>query len=170
MLWWLASVITVTVSRARLNETFYEFLLECLHKSTAFCFTIAAPFDTYDGATVCTVCREPVLACTRCREELDHVFYCEDHTQLKGIYFHYVDAFTSEDLAKQADQLRNLEKLPQSRHQRRTLRKQITRLENRQKEIKEGKIDPTDNLRTPPCRTCFARSCKGNCWGFHGKH
>eukprot|EP01138_Halocafeteria_seosinensis_P013998 gb/GECG01014294.1/.p1 GENE.gb/GECG01014294.1/~~gb/GECG01014294.1/.p1 ORF type:complete len:201 (+),score=12.03 gb/GECG01014294.1/:1-603(+) len=132
------------------------------------CCSCKCPYDTYDGATVCTVCREPVLCCEACRKTLDYVYYCEDHTHLTGIYYTYIDHFDLHELKRQSQKLRERYNQEQSRNKRRTIQKQIAKLQKREKELEIDGTRPSPRLQIPPCRTCEKMECTGECWGFHG--
>ena len=107
------------------------------------------------GYIVCTVCRMPVLVCPNCVRENPYPgeYYCTRHRDLKGIYFTVLQDFSEEELKTQRKALQAmlskcLEKSPKvktsseepvistgntplttSKNRRRTLRKQINRID-----------------------------------------
>ena len=203
------------------------------------CFECKDPFDKIDGSTVCTVCRDHVLVCTKCKLECKNVYYCNNHLYLKGVYYYFIEQFSiqelqiqmkeltkiheqmlviddnnsrrsknksnmllskrnvikktkdcidekegykvaikaSEDIVKPPNPKRlkkniNKEKRKQGtkkyKNKRRTVMKQIIKLQKRIGDLKNGTCAIDTNEK---CRTCMkdTQLCNGECWGFWQK-
>lgn len=93
---------------------------------------------------MCTVCRIPLLVCQQCIDtnKYPSEYYCQRHRQLKYIYFSIIESFTIDELNSQISNLFDVLKLPQyeqtrsNRSRRKTILKQIERLNLRIDELK----------------------------------
>ncbi|KAL7449017.1 hypothetical protein ACHAWC_001123, partial [Mediolabrus comicus] len=133
------------------------------------CIECNNPYDEISGANLCTVCRDLLLICPSCRDKLDE-FHCERHQTWKNAYFTFLERYTTEQLQYQKDKLQVLhDSCPPKKHKnvRKTLRKQMNKIDTRINDIVEGKavVEPNAKRR---CRTCFESNdiCDGRCWGF----
>eukprot|EP00929_Paragymnodinium_shiwhaense_P095584 TRINITY_DN56793_c0_g1_i1.p1 TRINITY_DN56793_c0_g1~~TRINITY_DN56793_c0_g1_i1.p1 ORF type:complete len:484 (+),score=77.92 TRINITY_DN56793_c0_g1_i1:75-1526(+) len=135
------------------------------------CSECAKPWGKHHGGRVCCVCRALVLVCDDCDASSRHgEYYCSDHTELRGVYYYFVDAFGVEDLERQAEALRArlaLEVGPKRKKKRDTLRKKLEQVTARLEVLREA---PEAGYPTPPrrCRACTSPydECPGACWGF----
>jgi len=149
------------------------------------CQYCSNPYDVFHHDVNCTVCREPVLACSSCRqlivdkhrdlrsershaeqEETRPEYHCGDHFHLKDCYYTDLSGFAKEELEAQNVELEkhmnNLEALGKSgKQKRRTLRKQIEKITAQL----NGETNPAVDSG---CRHCGRMDCSGRCWGFHG--
>jgi predicted sulfurtransferase/23S rRNA-/tRNA-specific pseudouridylate synthase len=132
------------------------------------CLYCEAPFDQFDAKCVCTVCREPLLACSQCRGRPE--FHCQQHFHLRTCYFSSLDRFTVDELKAHLDVLRTfLSEIAVGRkfkQKRKTLLKQCQRILDRIQEMSESKSSPSEPQEI--CRNCGSESCTGKCWGFFG--
>ena len=88
------------------------------------------PNAELSGDRVCAVCRDAVIVCDPCRKKKLGVYFCSVHENLEGVYFPFLEHFSTEDLQQQ---IKVIEKLCQSpafsgkscRNQRRKLNKQV---------------------------------------------
>lgn len=154
-------------------------------KATAIigkCIYCKHPHDTFSPENVCTVCREPVLVCSKCKTDLEEKqlcsgpeFHCEEHFHLASCYFTNLSGFSIDDLGKQLEELNaHLDPLlalkRKGKQRRKSLRKQINKVESYMKNLEEN--GPSDNnfslLAATVCRHCGSSSCDQKCWGFHG--
>ncbi|KAL3781776.1 hypothetical protein HJC23_009206 [Cyclotella cryptica] len=159
------------------------------------CFYCNQPHDKFLPENICTVCREPVLVCSKCDAELfrkqrmlrgmddsnlndkePHIrieLHCEDHFQLKTCYYTSLYGFSMQELNEQIEQLQMQSKQfegigKKGKQRRRTLRKQIEKIEAYIKTMDvSGSTRFQDELK---CRNCGSIECDANCWGFHGGH
>jgi predicted sulfurtransferase/23S rRNA-/tRNA-specific pseudouridylate synthase len=134
------------------------------------CIACSLPYDEFNPACVCTVCREPVLACKDCQESLME-YHCRQHAHLSTCYFSNLECFTAPQLLEQLHCLENLhEEIAVGRkfkHKRKTLEKQMVRIRSHldQKHNGAGANGPAS---LSSCRHCGDVECIGRCWGFHG--
>jgi predicted sulfurtransferase len=135
------------------------------------CIECNIPYDEISGANLCSVCRDLILICPSCRDKL-HEFHCERHQRWKDVYFTFLERFTIEELEKQKEGLQSLHDsfyLPAKKHKnvRKTLRKQMEKIDARVNDIKDGNAVVEQNAKRR-CRTCFESDdiCDGRCWGF----
>lgn len=106
-------------------------------------------------------------------------WFCEEHADLRGMYFHFLDGFSAEALIAQQEGLQaRLAQLPNkdfavrpgeaavdSRQRRYTVTKQLARIQKRLKELEHGA--PLRDPQLPfQCRCCGKNGCNGQCWGF----
>jgi tRNA pseudouridine31 synthase len=137
------------------------------------CISCKNAFDTFDPRFVCTVCREPVLICLSCRETVSE-FHCKNHDHLKTCYFSSLMTFGDEELIRQQTELlghlRQIAVGRSFRQKRKTLAKQISRIEKRLQDLSsnEGPSSTSDPSNQARCRSCNRYECDGKCWGFHG--
>jgi len=135
------------------------------------CIECYRPYDEISGANLCAVCRDLILICPSCRNRL-HEFHCDRHQSWKHAYFTFLERFTSDELQTQKEKLQLLHDysyLPAAKHKnvRKTLRKQMEKIDARLNDLKEGNAIVEQNARRR-CRTCFESDniCDGRCWGF----
>lgn len=134
------------------------------------CIECETPYDQLSGAHLCTVCRDLLLICPNCRENL-YEYHCERHRAWKHSYFTFLDTFTIEELHKQSEKLQQLydSYVPPKEHKnvRRTLKRQIDKVTDRINELTSSSVELETNAKRR-CRTCFETSeiCDGLCWGF----
>jgi tRNA pseudouridine synthase 9 len=152
------------------------------------CMYCGKPHDTFLPENVCTVCREPVLVCPNCVDDLRNKqsilrgledkqnmrveFHCEDHFQAKTCYYTSLIGFTALELNDQIQQLQLYTKQfegigKKGKQKRRTIRKQIEKIEAFIK-AKEGGVRSMEFETELQCRNCGSSTCSGGCWGFHG--
>lgn len=105
-----------------------------------------------------------------CRAE----YHCQDHFHLSTCYFTSLYGFERNELRKQVEELqlhsKELEGLgKKGKQRRRTLRKQIDKIEASMKdESCDVKGESTGLQSGMLCRHCGSPACSSNCWGFHG--
>merc|ERR1711924_562182 len=113
-----------------------------------------------------------VLVCDSCDSTSPHgEYWCSDHADFRGVYFHFVDRFSVSELQQQSRALGKLmaiEQGPKRKNRRTTLRKKQEQVDCRIAELCRMQVlDPTP---IPPrrCRACFQpySECPGECWGF----
>ena len=143
------------------------------------CIYCKSPHDTFNPENICTVCREPVLCCNKCKLDLGEKqlcpgpeFHCEEHFHLASCYFTNLSGFTVDDLSKQIEELNAhldpLLKLKKKGKQRRkSIRKQINKVEAFRDNLLENGPSNCSSTATV-CRHCGSTSCDKKCWGFHG--
>lgn len=134
------------------------------------CIECAMPFDQLCGSRVCTVCRDLVLVCPKCRTSLRE-YHCQRHSKWKACYFTFLEIFSLEQLYEQHVQLEAIRDslVPAARHKniRRTLARKIEKVGNQIEDIKIG--NTTSRPDAPRrCRSCAEPHtvCDGRCWGF----
>ena len=145
---------------------------------------------------VCCVCREPILACSKCQRELSEKqrqlrgleplrdgdntndiacrteYHCETHFHLKSCYFTSLIGLSKSELEQQLQQLQSYHKElegtgKKGKQKRRTLRKQIEKIQTYMKQSSSSnELVPFENVMT--CRHCGTLECNSDCWGFHG--
>lgn len=134
------------------------------------CIECETPYDEISGSRLCTVCRDLVLVCPECQANLRE-FHCRRHSEWKHCYFTFVEVFDAEELATQKKQLEEIrESLSppgEYRNVRRTLMRQITKIDNRLALLASGEVK-VDRDAPRRCRTCMKPNteCDGRCWGF----
>eukprot|EP00163_Fabomonas_tropica_P004100 TRINITY_DN1362_c0_g1_i2.p1 TRINITY_DN1362_c0_g1~~TRINITY_DN1362_c0_g1_i2.p1 ORF type:complete len:371 (+),score=83.69 TRINITY_DN1362_c0_g1_i2:61-1173(+) len=109
------------------------------YKVKGKCQYCTKPWDNFRPDGVCTVCHNLLLVCDTCAEGL-HEFHCMDHWHLRKHYFTFVQGFSAEELRQQRQALQTLldSEEFQGHHmkqKRKTLRKQIEKLDARLKEM-----------------------------------
>ncbi|CAJ1914953.1 unnamed protein product [Cylindrotheca closterium] len=134
------------------------------------CIYCKTKFDKISGNRICTVCRDLVLVCDEC-QKTHREYHCKLHLDWKDCYFTFLEVYASDELKKQLSGLKVLAESDLSRNTKRTLRKQISKLEQRMKDLENGsaQIDRDAHRR---CRTCREPDliCDGLCWGFWKAH
>lgn len=134
------------------------------------CVECAAPFDEISGSRLCTVCRDLVLVCPKCQSSLRE-YHCRRHSVWKHCYFTFLEVFDADELRSQKVQLEELRESMNTpgkyKNMRRTLMRQIKKVENRLNELECGKAK-ADREAPRRCRTCMKIDdvCDGRCWGF----
>mmetsp|Transcript_33619 Transcript_33619/g.100237 ORF Transcript_33619/g.100237 Transcript_33619/m.100237 type:complete len:1186 (-) Transcript_33619:149-3706(-) len=153
------------------------------------CLYCSSPHDEFDPSVVCTVCREPVLACDSCRRPSPRddtasdaansnapapkEYHCSDHFHLRRCYFTDLSAYTADELRSQLAGLEEqLDKIAVGRRhkgRRKSLHRQMERVRVRLEELLgSSSKDGSDKGAATVCRNCGDVECKGDCWGFHG--
>jgi rhodanese-related sulfurtransferase len=134
------------------------------------CIECTSPFDEISGSRLCTVCRDLVLVCETCQNNLRE-YHCRRHSGWKKFYFTFLEVFSRDELECQRNALLSLRNtcVPVKEHKnvRKTLSRQIAKVTIRIKLLENGdaKVDQDAPCR---CRTCMGPStvCDGKCWGF----
>lgn len=137
-------------------------------KVVGTCYSCDEPFDSLCGDRVCTVCRDVLLVCDKCRVKLSGEYHCELHRNVESCYFTYLDVFTPEELEKQKEGLqKEWDALLGNKNKRRTIRKQIDRVEQRLAQLVSGEAKVASREEVGiRCRNCGTVDCEGRCWGF----
>lgn len=141
------------------------------------CSECCGPWDTHHGGRVCCVCRALVLVCDTCDTASAHgEYYCADHADLRGVYFHFTSSFGAEALEAQLSGLRTLlarELGPKRKNRRTTLRKKVEQVEARLQLLRDQAESTAASAGAEPpllrrCRACEKpyAECPGACWGF----
>lgn len=134
------------------------------------CIECQMPYDTLCGSHVCTVCRDLVLICPTCQQNLRE-YHCRRHANWKDCYFTFLEVFNLNELQNQKDKLHSMREsmLPASAYKnlRRTLARQMDKISNHMKKLETGEIQ-VNRAAPRRCRTCASPStiCNGCCWGF----
>jgi predicted sulfurtransferase len=133
------------------------------------CIECQLPYDELSGANLCTVCRDLILVCQKCRESKNE-YHCNRHQSWKNAYFTFLDGFAIDELEKQStelQQIRDSYEPKEAKNVRRTLRKQIEKVRHRINELNDGSAQ-IETSKKRRCRTCFESVdiCDGLCWGF----
>ena len=100
-------------------------------------------------------------------------WFCEEHERLKGAFFTFLEDFPLEHLMQQITALKTLRAefghgtdfTDDPRQRRRTLDKQIKRVQARIDSLAEGRA-VVNSVQVRRCRSCRKIGCPGNCWGF----
>ena len=137
------------------------------HQVVGKCFKCSADFDELSGSRICSVCRDLVLVCTTCQAELRE-YHCRRHAEWKA-YYTFLEVFDKTELESQRASMQDLleRHSEYSKHVRKTLRKQIKKINDRLAEVEKN---PELVVRNAPrrCRSCRETEdiCNGLCWGF----
>lgn len=148
------------------NDDSYEVVGHCVECND--------PFDELCGSRVCTVCRDLVLVCAMCRSNGSlREYHCKRHSAWKESYFSFLDIFNTNELEAQRNVLRALkDEASTAKNVRRTLTRQINKVESRIRGIEDGSLSVNKNAPRR-CRSCQEPlgedSCDGKCWGFWRK-
>ena len=136
------------------------------HDVVGKCVACEAAFDELSGSRICTVCRDPLLVCPTCQEELRE-YHCRRHKPWKECYYTFLEVFGSEHLVWQRKDLLTLRDSLTNKNMRRTLMRQVEKIDARLRDLHSGvaKVEPNAPRR---CRTCMdpKSKCDGLCWGF----
>ena len=153
------------------------------------CYNCNTKFDELDGEAVCTVCRDMVLVCHTCRPVLKYQYHCNRHLHLSTCYYTDLNGFNATELLEQQNQLQEIltemekvikKDLKKTKNQRRTIRKQIEKLNVELTQRKSGgggainsnssssssSSSNSDTTTESKCRTCGKTTCAGKCWGI----
>lgn len=140
------------------------------------CSECSNPWDVHHGGRVCCVCRALVLVCDSCDAASMHgEYWCSEHAELRGIYFHFVDSFGLDQLLIQKTGLEERIRLSavgaRGKNRRNTLRKKLQQIDGRIARLcaeLEHATDADENLVVRRCRACERpyKDCPGECWGF----
>jgi predicted sulfurtransferase len=130
------------------------------------CINCKDQFDELSGSRICSVCRDLVLVCPNCQNSLRE-YHCKLHSTWKEFYFTFLEVFDSTELKYQIDGLETVLVKVTSKNIKRTLRKQITKVQERINALQNGTAQ-VDRNATRRCRTCREPDevCDGLCWGF----
>ncbi|KAL3945029.1 MAG: hypothetical protein SGBAC_000886 [Bacillariaceae sp.] len=134
------------------------------------CIYCSATFDEISGSRICTVCRDLVLVCKDC-QKARREYHCKVHLGWKHCYYTFLEFYDRSELKNQLSGLKAIVESDLSRNTKRTLRKQITKIEQRINDLENGsaQVERGAPLR---CRTCREPDtiCDGLCWGFWKAH
>jgi hypothetical protein len=142
----------------------------CDYDVVGRCVECTTPYDELCGSRLCTVCRDLVLVCPTCQKSLRE-YHCQRHSVWKLCYFTFLEIFDIEQLTNQLIALKafHTELLPATKQKnvRRTLARQIEKVEAQIQDIKAGKTTVRPNA-PKRCRYCLEPNtiCNGLCWGF----
>jgi predicted sulfurtransferase len=130
-------------------------------------------FDELCGSRVCTVCRDLVLVCDMCRSNGSlREYHCKRHCAWKKAYFSFLEIFDADELKGQRNALLTLRDEPSiAKNVRRTLTRQINKVDSRIRGIEDGSLS-VDRNAPRRCRSCqepLGEGCDGKCWGFWRK-
>jgi hypothetical protein len=134
------------------------------------CVHCTSQFDEICGSRVCTVCRDLVLVCPTCQSTLRE-YHCRRHCLWKECYFTFLEIFDVDELKEHVCRLKEARAtlMPSSAHrnQRRTLSRQIVKVDEHISKLEAGTLIANPNAPRR-CRTCWEPStiCNGRCWGF----
>jgi UPF0176 protein len=132
------------------------------------CIECETPFDEVSGSRICTVCRDLVLVCPNCQVK-HREYHCRRHSSWKACYFTFLEIFTKEELLAQRAELEKFREalVPHKKNVRRTLSRQITKVNDRIGKLEHGETG-VDKNAPRRCRTCEQPRtiCDGLCWGF----
>lgn len=134
------------------------------------CASCSNPWEYFTGNRLCTVCRDPILVCDPCHDRYKGVFYCDDHTHLKGLYYYFIDGFTVDQLTAQRDGLQKIHEgllHKKNKNKRRTIFKQMNLIGQRILELTNNNELLKQTGFIQRCRTCKESMCDGNCWGYY---
>jgi rhodanese-related sulfurtransferase len=123
--------------------------LQPKHIVVGRCVGCDAPWELMDGAAVCTVCNEPVLACDDCRALRDE-HHCDEHSHLRHCFFRQLCPFSEPQLASQLAALTEKRRDKRlSRPARRTIGLHAQRVEQRLCSLQAGEAIPHAVLAEP---------------------
>jgi hypothetical protein len=69
------------------------------------CFHCGVKDDTRSSDRVCCVCCSCLFVCDKCRVERAGVYVCVAHKSLDGIFYHFLDDFSLDELVRQREGL-----------------------------------------------------------------
>ncbi len=130
------------------------------------CVYCKGPYDNFTPNHVCTVCREQILVCPKCKGMLKEL-HCDEHQYLKNCYFHNLSLFPDNELTSHRSELSSLlEQIAIGkafRMKRKTLSKQISKID-----AFLAAPNRVDGVMV--CRSCQepVDKCGGECWGYFG--
>ncbi|VEU37475.1 unnamed protein product [Pseudo-nitzschia multistriata] len=137
------------------------------------CVECDDPFDELCGSRVCTVCRDLVLVCEKCRSRSSlREYHCKRHSEWKNCYFSFLEIFDLNELEAQLNALRALrDEDSMAKSVRRTLTRQINKVESRIRAVNDGSqsVDKNAPRRCRSCQEVLGQACDGKCWGFWRK-
>jgi len=135
------------------------------------CLYCSEPYDVFEPGCVCTVCREPILVCDRCRP-LVREYHCHNHFRMRFCYFTDLSPYSKVELESQLQGLQEImaeiavgKKFKQKR---KTLIKQCNKVSARITELSDIMDVQESKYMETKCRSCGEAGCSGTCWGFHG--
>lgn len=155
------------------SDGFNSSASSCDYHVVGRCVECTTPYDELCGSRLCTVCRDLVLVCPTCQNSLRE-YHCQRHSVWKDCYFTFLEIFDVEQLTNQLIRLRAFHKelLPATKQKnaRRTLARQIEKVETQIQDIKCGKVTVRPDAPRR-CRYCLEPNtiCDGLCWGFWKK-
>ncbi|GMH73132.1 hypothetical protein TrST_g7044, partial [Triparma strigata] len=125
-------------------------------------------WDTFTAKNVCTVCREQVLICDACE---GGEYWCEEHDDLKGIYYTRLEGRERKELEGMEEGLKEYLKTiavgKEFKSRRRTVMKQLDKLSTYLTST-SGDADGDGGGNSSFCRSCNDVKCDGKCWGYFG--
>lgn len=134
------------------------------------CHVCSRAWEEFSGRDVCQVCRFLLLVCPECRVAKRGLLYCRAHAGFEGVYHWWLGDSTESELCDHKTALGTMHAEVgvgrQSKNRRRTLRRQIERIDARLAELRSGSAAVQLRAEMHPCRTCEQASCAGDCWGF----
>ena len=165
--------------------------------SVGACVECGCAWDALSPGAVCTVCVCLTLVCPRCRAEgasrsggggggRRYEWFCGAHRYLSECFVHFIDEHDRatleghkaalEELLRSADAadaagapppLHARTDADMARRDRRTLARQLRRLQSRIAALRKGrKATVRDASAARRCRHCRKEGCSGKCWGF----
>ena len=136
------------------------------HEVVGKCIECATPFDELSGSRICTVCRVLVLVCPSCTKTLRE-YHCRRHQSWKNSYFTFLQVFDQDELRAQYSNLCTLRDSSSNKNVRRTLLKQMDKVQSHIASLDEGRISVCRDANRQ-CRSCMMSTdvCNGLCWGF----
>jgi len=105
------------------------------------CIECYSSWDQFSGLIVCTVCRALVLVCPKCLNDAGE-YHCKRHRGLRNCYFTKLTRFTTAELESHKEELLLLQTSTPSSNRRRTLRRQIEKIDNY---LNKNKIENENN-------------------------
>jgi len=136
------------------------------------CERCAAPFDKVTHDRVCSVCRDLVVCCDQCHEQMKGECYCREHAWLEGAFCADPSRYSLEELVRQQEALEGhvkklLEEGPKAnRKRRRTLNKQLQLLQkaiSTRQDVAVGQTVVGEEVPGGYCPACRCRNCRSLC-------
>ena len=126
----------------------------------AKCYSCGVLDETMSSDRVCAVCRDQIIVCDGCRQQKRGVYFCGVHADLEGIYSPFLETKSLEALSAEKSALEALcapggkYGTRENRCRRKTLRKQLGRLNERIEQLKAGSASVSeDPLMRARCRS-----------------
>jgi len=116
------------------------------------CINCSHPSDNLSGSIICTVCRAVVIVCKSCVDNNPHQgeYFCSKHQFLKNCYFTVLEVYSKAELQQQLQDLNLihdtvLTKVKVDKRRRRTVKRQIEKIQKRLNELSNIDNDNSDN-------------------------
>ena len=156
--------VAVRPSDCRLGDM--ENISKESHEIVGKCIECFSPFEQLSGSKLCTVCRTLVLVCPDCTNVLRE-YHCGRHQSWKSCYFTFLEVFDQSELQVQYNELSVLREKSTSKNVRRTLLRQMDKIQAHIAKLQEGALAVDRNAKKR-CRSCSKpiEVCEGQCWGF----